>query len=54
MSLFLGALAFADAAHETEVKLGVLAGSVASGLLGAAILLLAPRRADRTVAVPKG
>ena len=38
MSLFIGALAFADAAHETEVKLGVLAGSVLSGLVGAAIL----------------
>ncbi|TXM98409.1 Na+/H+ antiporter NhaA [Methylobacterium sp. WL122] len=38
MSLFIGALAFTDAAHETEVKLGVLVGSLLSGLAGAAIL----------------
>ncbi|WP_375454684.1 Na+/H+ antiporter NhaA [uncultured Methylobacterium sp.] len=44
MSLFLGGLAFADAAHETAVKLGVLAGSLLSGLAGAAVLILAPRR----------
>ena len=45
MSLFIGGLAFADPQHETAVKLGVLAGSVLSGLAGAAMLLLAqPRR----------
>ena len=44
MSLFIGALAFTDAAHETEVKLGVLAGSLLSGLVGAVILgTAAPR-----------
>ena len=44
MSLFIGALAFSDAAHETEVKLGVLAGSLLSGLVGAAILGLPSAR----------
>ena len=45
MSLFIGGLAFADPQHETAVKLGVLAGSALSGLVGAAILLLARPRA---------
>ncbi|HKW85332.1 MAG TPA: Na+/H+ antiporter NhaA, partial [Burkholderiaceae bacterium] len=44
MSLFIGGLGFAglDAGYETQVKLGVLGGSLISGLLGTA-LLLAPR-----------
>ncbi len=44
MSLFIGGLAFEglDPAYELRVKLGVLAGSLLSGLLGAAILLTAP------------
>ena len=47
MSLFIGGLAFEglDPAFETRVKLGVLAGSLLSGLAGTAILLLAHRRA---------
>jgi NhaA family Na+:H+ antiporter len=45
MSLFIGGLAFADAAHATETKLGVLAGSLLSGLVGAVLLGLAPARA---------
>ncbi len=44
MSLFIGGLAFASPAHEIETKIGVLAGSLLSGLVGAAILMLAPRR----------
>ncbi len=44
MSLFIGGLAFADAAHATETKLGVLGGSILSGLVGAALLGLAPGR----------
>ncbi|WP_192710775.1 Na+/H+ antiporter NhaA [Methylobacterium sp. OAE515] len=44
MSLFIGGLAFADPQHETAVKLGVLVGSALSGLVGAAILLLAKPR----------
>jgi NhaA family Na+:H+ antiporter len=41
MSLFIGALAFAgqDAAYETQLKLGVLCGSLLSGVLGALMLL---------------
>lgn len=43
MSLFIGGLAFAgqDPAYETQVKLGVLGGSLIAGLLGAALLLSA-------------
>jgi len=41
MSLFIGALAFAgqDAAYETQLKLGVLCGSLLSGALGALLLV---------------
>lgn len=38
MSLFVGALAFTDAALATPVRLGVYAGSIFSALLGLAIL----------------
>ena len=44
MSLFIGGLAFADPAQMDAVKIGVLAGSVASALAGAAVLLIAGRR----------
>ena len=46
MSLFIGGLAFdgLDPSYETRVKLGVLAGSLLSGLLGTAILVAAQRR----------
>jgi len=44
MSLFIGALAFPAAPHLIEeAKIGVLAGSLISALLGAAILRFAPR-----------
>ena len=47
MSLFIGALAFTAAPQLVEeAKLGVLAGSLISALLGAAVLRLAPRPAD--------
>ena len=41
MSLFIGGLAFAGqgAAYETQVKLGVLGGSLIAGLIGSALLL---------------
>ena len=41
MSLFIGGLAFTGqvAAYETQVKLGVLCGSLLAGLLGTALLL---------------
>ena len=43
MSLFIGGLAFAGqgAAFETQLKLGVLMGSILSGVLGALILFRA-------------
>jgi len=50
MSLFIGGLAFAglDAGYETEVKLGVLGGSLLAGLLGTALLLAGGRGAGAT------
>ena len=41
MSLFIGGLAFAglDPVYETEVKLGVLGGSLVAGVLGTILLL---------------
>ncbi|WP_342149263.1 Na+/H+ antiporter NhaA [Methylorubrum sp. SB2] len=45
MSLFIGGLAFTDGLHETETKLGVLGGSVLSGIFGAVALLVAGKRA---------
>jgi NhaA family Na+:H+ antiporter len=48
MSLFIGLLAFADApALEAEVKIGVLAGSVACMISGALVLLVATPREQR-------
>ncbi len=43
MSLFIGTLAFDDAAHHAQVRLGVLAGSLLSALVGYLALRLAPR-----------
>jgi NhaA family Na+:H+ antiporter len=45
MSLFIGLLAFADAEHESMVKLAVLAGSLLSAFAGAAVLVAAGRPA---------
>ena len=47
MSLFIGGLAFEgmDASFETRVKLGVLGGSLLSGVIGALILSRGDRRA---------
>jgi Na+:H+ antiporter, NhaA family len=45
MSLFIGGLAFEDAAHAAQVRLGVLGGSLASALLGLLVLRLATRAA---------
>lgn len=55
MSLFIGLLAFEDPAFQDEVKIGVLAGSLASALAGATLLSVAKRRvaeADRRSASP--
>ena len=51
MSLFIGGLAFAglDPRYETEVKLGVLGGSLLAGVLGVMLLLGAPARADAPI-----
>ena len=45
MSLFIGGLAFAgqDPGYETQVKLGVLCGSLIAGVLGSALLLRSGR-----------
>ena len=48
MSLFIGGLAFDDAANITMVKLGVLAGSLLSGLGGYGVLRWALSRAPAT------
>jgi len=47
MSLFIGTLAFDDAAHHAQVRLGVLAGSLLSALVGYLALRLAPRPSTR-------
>lgn len=44
MSLFIGGLAFDDPALQDRVKIGVLAGSLLSGLAGVLVLRLAPAR----------
>jgi NhaA family Na+:H+ antiporter len=51
MSLFIGLLAFDAEAAQTHAKLGVLAGSLASALAGAIVLLLAPRGPERVASV---
>jgi NhaA family Na+:H+ antiporter len=49
MSLFIGGLAFVGlgAQFELQLKLGVLGGSVVAGLLGTALLWIAPRTPSR-------
>ncbi|WP_296596994.1 Na+/H+ antiporter NhaA [Phenylobacterium sp.] len=47
MSLFIGLLAFRDAALQDEVKIGVLAGSLVSALAGAALLSVVKKRTPR-------
>lgn len=46
MSLFIGGLSFGESANMNEVRLGVLLGSLVSGVLGyTALMLAAPKRA---------
>lgn len=47
MSLFIGGLAFTAPYNETETKLGVLAGSLLSGLVGALVLARYPKATRR-------
>ena len=53
MSLFIGSLSFGDPALMNQVRLGVLCGSIVSGLMGYGALMLASRNtaqiATRTV-----
>ncbi|CAO3413229.1 Na+/H+ antiporter NhaA [Azospirillum doebereinerae] len=51
MSLFIGTLAFPDPAHAVAVRLGVLAGSLASALAGYALLRAADARRPRPFAL---
>jgi NhaA family Na+:H+ antiporter len=44
MSLFIGTLAYPDPAHESQVRLGVLAGSLLSAVVGYLLLRSAPTR----------
>ena len=48
MSLFIGSLAFSEPARIADVKLGVLLGSVVSGLLGYSLLRFATAGATQT------
>ena len=48
MSLFIGSLAFEGAGEATAVRVGVIAGSLVSTVLGIAILVIASRRSSRT------
>ena len=45
MSLFIGLLAFDDPAVQDRVKIGILAGSLASGIAGFIVLRIAEREA---------
>ena len=50
MSLFIGALAFADEMLMNQVKVGVIGGSLVSALLGVLLLSIPPRGALPPVA----
>jgi Na+:H+ antiporter, NhaA family len=49
MSLFIGGLAFADAAQGDAVKIGVLAGSVVSAIAGALVLYFGAYKKDDSI-----
>lgn len=48
MSLFIGSLSFSDASLMNDVRMGVLAGSLVSALLGYGVLMLASQRKEKT------
>ena len=43
MSLFIGALAYADPEHQTLVRTRMISGSILSGVLGALVLAFSHR-----------
>ena len=47
MSLFIGGLAYSDPENQNLVRIGVIAGSLLSGVVGSVVLLLAKARAER-------
>jgi len=47
MSLFIGGLSFADAEMMNQVRLGVLSGSIISGILGYTALMMASRQSPQ-------
>ena len=53
MSLFIGSLAFSDAEHAAMVRLGVMFGSLLSGLGGYVVLRLATARDQRSISRPR-
>ncbi len=53
MSLFIGLLAFDDPDVQDRVKIGILAGSVVSGVLGAVVLSVAGRRRAAIASKPR-
>ena len=52
MSLFIGSLSFGDAALMDAVRLGVLSGSLVSGLIGFTVLRLSSNPAAEEDAQP--
>ena len=48
MSLFIGLLAFNDPNVQDHVKIGILLGSLTSGMVGATLLMIFDRRAEET------
>jgi NhaA family Na+:H+ antiporter len=48
MSLFIGSLAFEGPEYFTPIRLGVIAGSLLSGIMGYLLLRFAPRHASST------
>lgn len=54
MSLFIGSLSFTDQALMNEVRMGVLCGSILSGIMGYVALRLSTRGAPASERAPKG